>query len=74
MHTLLLLFLVSYGNIKEDTGIKAQWRAKNFGPIIKSYLFEGIFVDAKGINCVSLEIVHAIKCLTYFFLNCYPAD
>ena len=56
MHTGLLLFFVSYGNIK-DIGIKAQWRAKNFGLIIKSYLFEGIFVDAKVMICASLKIV-----------------
>ena len=67
MHTGLLLFFVSYGNIK-DIGIKAQWRAKNFGLIIKSYLFEGIFVDAKGVNYVSLEIVQQ-KNISHFLID-----
>ena len=29
--------------------------------IIKSSLFEGIFTDAKGVNCATLETVHAKK-------------
>ena len=37
-----------------------QYRAKNFA-LVKSALFEGLFVDAKGVNCMSLEIVHAKK-------------
>ena len=41
--------------------IEAQQRANKFPLVIKSYLFEGIFVDAKGVNCVSLEFLHANK-------------
>ena len=29
--------------------------------LIKSFLFEGIFVDDKGVNCTSLENVRAKK-------------
>ena len=32
---------------KEDLCIEAQERGKNFALIIKSYLFEGIFIDEK---------------------------
>ena len=39
----------------------AQERGNNFALIIKSSLFEGIFIDAKGENCASLEIVLAKK-------------
>ena len=31
-------------------------RAKSFALVIKSSLFEGIFVHAKGVNCTNLEI------------------
>ena len=62
--TFIVLHIV--GNIK-NIGIKAQWRDKNFALIIKSYLFEGIFVDAKGVNYVSFEIVHEKKYLTHVF-------
>ena len=41
--------------------IEAQERVKIFALIIKSSLFEGIFIDAKGVNCASLEIVSAKK-------------
>ena len=41
--------------------IEAQERGKNFVLIIKSSLFEGIFIDAKGTNCASLEIVRGKK-------------
>ena len=41
--------------------IEAQERGKNFILIIKSSLFEGIFMDAKGVNCASLETVLAKK-------------
>ena len=34
---------------------------KNFALIIQSSLFEGIFIDAKGVNCPSLKIVRAQK-------------
>ena len=46
---------------KEDLYIEAQERGKNFALIIKSSLFEGIFIDAKGVNCASLDIVRATK-------------
>ena len=38
-----------------------QDRSKNFALIIKSSLFEGIFIDAKGLNSASLETVRAKK-------------
>ena len=41
--------------------IEAKERGKNFGLIIKSSLFEGIFIDAKCVNCASLETVGAKK-------------
>ena len=44
--------------------IEAQESGKNFALIIiKSSLFKGIFIDAKGVNCASLEIVRAKKYL-----------
>ena len=46
---------------KEDLYIEEQERGKNFALIIKSSLFEGIFIDAKGVNCASLETVRAEK-------------
>ena len=46
---------------KEDLYIEAQKRCKNFALIIKSSLFEGIFLDAKGVKCASLETVRAKK-------------
>ena len=39
---------------------------KNFALIIKSSLFEGIFIDAKGINCTSLETVQKKNSYNYF--------
>ena len=42
---------------KEDLCIEAQKRGNNFSLIIKSSLFEGIFIDAKGVNCVK-KIFH----------------
>ena len=48
---------------EEDLYIEAQERGKNFAIIIKSSLFEGIFIDAKGVNCASLETVPAKKYL-----------
>ena len=47
--------------VPEDLYIEAQERGKNFALIIKSSLFEGIFIDAKGVNCASLETVRAKK-------------
>ena len=32
---------------------------KKFALVIKSSLWEGIFVDDKCVNCTNLEIVHA---------------
>ena len=46
-------------SIKEDLCIEVHDSGKNFALIIKSSLFEGIFIDAKGVNYASLEIVHA---------------
>ena len=46
---------------KEYLCIEAQERGKNFALIIKSSHFEGIFIDAKGLNWASLDIVHAKK-------------
>ena len=46
---------------KEELCIEAQERGKHFALIIKSSLFQGIFIDAKGVNCASLEIVGAKK-------------
>ena len=34
---------------------------KNLALFIKSSLIEGIFIDAKGVNCMSVEIEHAKK-------------
>ena len=47
--------------IKEDLCIEAQERGKKIALIIMSSLFEGIFIDAKGVNCASLETVRAKK-------------
>ena len=41
---------------QEDIGIETQYRAKTFALVIKSHLFEGIFVDAKGGNCACKKI------------------
>ena len=46
---------------KEDLYIEAQERGENFAIIINSSLFEGIFIDAKGVNSASLETVRAKK-------------
>ena len=57
-----ILLVMNLGGItKEDLCIEAQQRGKHFSLIIKSSLFEGIFIDAKGVNCAHLEIVHAKK-------------
>ena len=40
---------------------EAQERGKNFALIIKSYHFEGIFIDEKGVNCASMDTVRAKK-------------
>ena len=42
----------------------------NFALIIKSSLFEGIFIGAKGVNCASLDTVRAKK----IFLITISAD
>ena len=46
---------------KEDLCIEAQQRGKKFALIIKSSLFEGIFIDATRVNFVSLETARAKK-------------
>ena len=46
---------------KRSYCIEAQETGKNFSLIIKSTLVEGIFIDAKGVNYASLEIVRAKK-------------
>ena len=46
---------------KRISCVEEQERDKKIALIIKSSLFEGIFIDAKGINCASLEIVRAKK-------------
>ena len=46
---------------EEDLCIEAQEKSKIFKLITKSSLFEGIFIDAKGVNCTSLETVRAKK-------------
>ena len=40
---------------------RSEERGKKFALIIKSSLFEGIFIDAKRVNCASLEVVCAKK-------------
>ena len=57
----ILLVMNLWGITKEDLWIEAQDRGKNFALIIKSSLCEWIFIDAKGVNCASLEIVSAKK-------------
>ena len=44
---------------KEVFSKETKESCKNFALIIKSSLFEGIFIDAKGVNCASLETVRA---------------
>ena len=44
--------------------IEAQETGKIVALIIKSSLIEGIFIDAKCVNCASLETVRAKK---YFY-------
>ena len=51
-------YVLVVGSLDE---VKSLERSKNFALIIKSSLFEGIFKDAKGVNCASLEIVRAKK-------------
>ena len=62
-----MLHLISYELMRHNQRgfmrIEVQERGKYFSLIIKSSLFEGIFIDAKGINCASLETVHAKKYL-----------
>ena len=55
------MYYCTEGPTKEDLYIEAQERGKNFALIIWSSLFEGIFIDAKGVNCASLETMHAKK-------------
>ena len=43
------------GMTKENLGIEVLKRAKNSEFIIKSSLWEGIFVDDNSVNCTSLE-------------------
>ena len=50
-----------WGITKEDLCIEAQERGKNLALIINSSLYEAIFKDLKGVNCASLETVHAEK-------------
>ena len=45
-----------------STGREELNSAKKFALVIKSSLWEGIFLD-KGVNCTSLEIVRAKKML-----------
>ena len=49
--------------------IEAQQRGKHFALIIKSSLFEGIFIDAKGVNCTSLEIVREKNNISYNYFR-----
>ena len=44
--------------VATKSGIEAQYGGKIFALIIKSSLFERTFIDAKGVDCASLEIVH----------------
>ena len=32
-------------------------RGNNFELFVKSYLWEGIFIDAKGVHCTTVEII-----------------
>ena len=57
------------GITKEDLCIEAQERSKHFTLIIKSSLFEGIFIDATGVNCASLETVRVKKYFLELFLK-----
>ena len=58
-----------FGGPSKEDQVKNQ-RTKNFTLIIKNSLFEGIYyVDAKCVNCTSLEIVREKKYLTQFFLK-----
>ena len=43
--------------------------AKSFALVIKSYLWERIIVDDIGVNCISLEIVHAKIYFTEIFFE-----
>ena len=52
---------LTHHSTKEDLCIEEQEMGKNFALIIKSFLFEGIFIDAKGVHCASLETAHAKK-------------
>ena len=44
-----------------STGIEELKMAKHFAIVQNSSIGEGIFVDDKGVNCTSLEIVSAKK-------------
>ena len=55
----ILLVMNLWGITKENLYIEVQERGKNFALIIKSSLFDGLFIDEKGINCASLEAVNA---------------
>ena len=50
--------------------IEPQQRVKKCALINTSSLFDGIFVDAQGVNCTSLQIVCAKK---YFTQNFFMA-
>ena len=54
---------------KEDLCIETQERGKNFALIIQNSIFEGIFIDAKGVNCASLETVRAKQYFLELFLK-----
>ena len=66
---LLDLKTQEYGLYRRRSSIEAQLGAKIFALFIKISLFEGIFVDAQGLNCTRLEIVRAKKYLTQIFLK-----
>ena len=59
-----------FGNLsKEYIGIGEPKRAKNFALVIKSFLWERIFVDDKDVNCTGLKIVSAKKYFTEIFFE-----
>ena len=58
------------GLYQKRFSIGAQQRVDNFALIVKSSLFELIFVDAKGVNCTSWQTVRAKK---YFTQNFFEA-
>ena len=44
-------------------------RGKNFALIIKSSLYEGIFIDAKGVNCSSVETCACAKKIFFITIS-----